>query len=167
MKISLEKIAKFPTSSGVYLMYDSSQKIIYIGKAKNLRQRVRQYFSAGDGRYQIKFLVDKVYDIDFILTDTEKEALLLENTLIKKHKPKYNLNLKDDKTYFSIKIDLKESFPRFVIVRKVAKDGGKYFGPYSSAQKAKDVLKQLQRVFPLRHYPSNRCNFHWISLKSY
>jgi excinuclease ABC subunit C len=153
-----EKIRRFPSSAGVYLMRDADGEIIYIGKARNLRQRVRQYFSAsGDSRYQIKFLVARVADIDIMLTDTEKEALLLENTLIKQHRPRYNLNLKDDKTYFSLRIDPRESFPRFTVIRKISRDGARYFGPYSSAAAAKEVLRQLQRMFPLRHYPLARC----------
>ena len=101
-----EKIQQFPTSPGVYLMRDAAGEIIYVGKARNLRQRVRSYFSAsGDSRYHIKFLMAKVADIEVVLTDTEKEALLLENTLIKQHHPRYNLNLKDDKTYFSLRLD--------------------------------------------------------------
>lgn len=153
-----DKIRLLPASPGVYIMRDASGEIIYIGKARSLRQRVRQYFAAsGDSRYQIKFLVAKVADIDVMLTDTEKEALLLENTLIKQHRPRYNLNLKDDKTYFSLRIDPRETFPRFTIIRKIARDGARYFGPYSSASAAKDVLRQLQRMFPLRHYPLARC----------
>jgi excinuclease UvrABC nuclease subunit len=115
-----EKIRRFPASPGVYIMRDAGGEIIYIGKARSLRQRVRQYFGASvDARYQVKFLVAKVADIDVMLTDTEKEALLLENTLIKQHRPRYNLNLKDDKTYFSLRIDPREQFPRFTIIRKI------------------------------------------------
>jgi len=153
-----DKIRLFPASPGVYIMRDAGGEIIYIGKARSLRQRVRQYFGAStDSRYQVKFLVAKVADIDFMLTDTEKEALLLENTLIKQHRPRYNLNLKDDKTYFSLRIDPREEFPRFTIIRKATRDGARYFGPYASASAAKEVLRQLQRMFPLRHYPLARC----------
>lgn len=153
-----EKLEQMPNSPGVYLMRDAEGDIIYIGKARNLRQRVRQYFSvSGDSRPHIRFLVARISDIEVILTDTEKEALLLENTLIKQHKPRYNLNLKDDKTYFSLRIDLREAFPRFNIIRKVTRDGARYFGPYASATAAKEVLRQLQRMFPLRHYPLTRC----------
>ncbi len=153
-----EKIMQFPTSPGVYLMRDSDNEIIYIGKARSLRQRVRSYFkAAGDSRYQIKFLMAKVTDIDIVLTDTEKEALLLENTLIKQHHPRYNLNLKDDKTYFSLRVDLREEFPRFTIVRKRPRDGALYFGPYSSGSAAREVLRQMIRMFPLRHYPLTTC----------
>ncbi len=157
--MSLEdKIRQLPTSPGVYLMRDAAGTIIYIGKARNLRQRVRTYFGAsGDGRYHVKFLLARVVDIEVLLTDTEKEALLLENTLIKQHRPRYNLDLKDDKTYFSLRLDPAEEFPRFTIVRKIPRDGARYFGPYSSASAAREVLRQIQRMFPLRHYPLKSC----------
>lgn len=153
-----EHIQLFPASPGVYLMRDASGEIIYVGKARNLRQRVRSYFrQSGDSRYHVKFLMAKVVTIDITLTDTEKEALLLENTLIKQHHPRYNLNLKDDKTYFSLRLDPNEEFPRFTIVRKRPHDGARYFGPYSSGSAARDVLRQMIRMFPLRHYPLATC----------
>ncbi|MSN25382.1 MAG: excinuclease ABC subunit UvrC [Geobacter sp.] len=153
-----DKIQQLPTSPGVYLMLDASGTIIYIGKARSLRQRVRSYFGAsGDSRYHVKFLVARVADIEVLLTDTEKEALLLENTLIKQHHPRYNLDLKDDKTYFSLRIDPREEFPRFTLVRKMPRDGARYFGPYSSASAAREVMRQLVRIFPLRHYPLAAC----------
>jgi excinuclease ABC subunit C len=153
-----EKIQQFSTSPGVYLMRDTAGEIIYIGKARNLRQRVRSYFKAsGDTRYHIKFLMAKVADIEVVLTDTEKEALLLENTLIKQYHPRYNMNLKDDKTYFSLRIDPSEEFPRFTVVRKRPNDDARYFGPYSSGSAAREVLRQMIRMFPLRHYPLAAC----------
>ncbi|MBC8018428.1 MAG: excinuclease ABC subunit UvrC [Verrucomicrobia bacterium] len=157
--MSLEdKITQLPPSPGVYLMRDAEGAIIYIGKARSLRQRVRSYFNASaDSRYQVRFLMARVADIEVMLTDTEKEALLLENTLIKQHHPRYNLDLKDDKTYFSLRIDLKEPFPRFGIVRKIPRDNARYFGPYASASAAREVLRQITRMFPLRHYPLKSC----------
>lgn len=153
-----ETLQNLPTSPGVYLMKDADGTIIYVGKARNLRKRVRSYFRAsGDSRYHVSFLVARVDSIETILTDTEKEALLLENTLIKQHHPRYNLNLKDDKTYFSIRLDSNEQFPRFTIIRKPPKDGARYFGPYSSASAAREVLRQIIRLFPLRHYPLKIC----------
>lgn len=153
-----EKIQQFPTSPGVYLMRDLAGEIIYVGKARSLRQRVRSYFNpSGDSRYHVKFLMAKVADIDVVLTDTEKEALLLENTLIKQHHPRYNLNLKDDKTYFSLRIDPHEEFARFTVVRKRPADNARYFGPYSSGAAAREVLRQMIRMFPLRHYPLATC----------
>ncbi len=153
-----EKILQFPASPGVYLMRDVSGKIIYVGKARSLRHRVRSYFNqSGDSRYHVKFLMAKVSDIDIVLTDTEKEALLLENTLIKQHHPRYNLNLKDDKTYFSLRIDPREEYARFTVVRKRPRDGAQYFGPYSSGSAAREVLREMIRMFPLRHYPRATC----------
>lgn len=153
-----EKIETFPASPGVYLMRDAEGQILYVGKAKNLRTRVRAYLNPSrDSRYQIRFLMERVADIEYIVTDTEKEALILENTLIKKHRPRYNINLRDDKTYFSLRMDPSEEFPRLTIIRKVARDGARYFGPYASASAARDVLKQLYRLFPLRHYPLETC----------
>lgn len=157
--MSLEdKIRQLPAAPGVYLMRDANGTIIYIGKARSLRQRVRSYFnSSGDSRHHVRFLVARVSDIEVLLTDTEKEALLLENTLIKQHRPRYNLDLKDDKTYFSLRIDPREEYPRFNLVRKMPRDGARYFGPYSSASAAREVLRQMTRMFPLRHYPLAAC----------
>jgi excinuclease ABC subunit C len=154
--LSMESIKHFPVSSGVYIMKDGAGKIIYVGKALNLKKRVGSYFnSSGDSRYQIRFLMGRVESIDWLVTDTEKEALILENNLIKEHRPRYNLSLRDDKTYFSLRLDPAEEFPRLTIIRKVVRDGARYFGPYSSATAARDVLKELCRLFPLRHYPLN------------
>jgi excinuclease ABC subunit C len=133
-------------------------KVLYVGKARELKKRVRSYFSASrDSRWHIRFLMERVAAIDYIVTDTEKEALILENTLIKQHRPRYNFNLRDDKTYFSLRMDMAEEFPRLTIVRKVPRDGARYFGPYSSAAAAREVLKQLYKLFPLRHYPLESC----------
>lgn len=152
-----EKIRSFPALPGVYRMYAADGTVLYVGKARNLRQRVKSYFGNTDGRPQVRFLMARVAEIGFTVTDTEKEALLLENTLIKQHQPRYNLNLKDDKTFFSLRIDLAERFPRFTVVRKVIRDGARYFGPYVSATAAREVLRQIQRMFPLRHYPLKNC----------
>ena len=157
--MSLEdKLQQLPNAPGVYLMRDAAGEIIYVGKARSLRQRVRSYFgSSSDSRYHVKFLVARVADLEVMITDTEKEALLLENTLIKQHHPRYNLDLKDDKTYFSLRLDLNEAFPRFTIVRKCPHDNARYFGPYASASAAREVLRQITRMFPLRHYPLGSC----------
>ena len=152
-----EKIRRFPALPGVYRMCDAGGTVLYVGKACNLRQRLRNYFGATDSRPQVRFLMSRVVDIEFTVTDTEKEALLLENILIKQHKPRYNLDLKDDKTFFSLRIDLRERFPRFTVVRRISRDGARYFGPYASASAARDVVRQLQRMFPLRHYPLKSC----------
>ncbi|NWF56360.1 MAG: excinuclease ABC subunit UvrC [Syntrophaceae bacterium] len=146
-----EQIQSLPTSPGVYLMKDQAGKVLYIGKAKNLRSRVRTYFGkAGDARLSLRFLMPKVRQVETILTDTEKEALILENTLIKKHKPRHNIDLKDDKTYFSLKFSLQEKFPKLTLVRRVKKDGARYFGPYASSMAVKETLRILRDLFPLR-----------------
>lgn len=156
--IDSEKISHFPSSPGVYIMKDTGETVLYVGKARDLRKRIRSYFAAsGDSRYQIRFLMARVADIQFIVTDTEKEALILENTLIKQYRPKYNFNLRDDKTYFSLRMDMSSEFPRLTIIRKVSRDGARYFGPYSSATDARAVLKHLYKLFPLRHYPMETC----------
>jgi excinuclease ABC subunit C len=156
--IGIENIGSFPASPGVYLMKGEDGAILYVGKARNLKQRVSSYFRrGGDSRYQIRFLMARVATIDFMVTDTEKEALILENTLIKQHRPRYNFNLRDDKTYFSLRMDMAEEFPRLTIVRKVPRDGARYFGPYASASAAREVLKELCKIFPLRHYPLETC----------
>ncbi|MEZ4599908.1 MAG: excinuclease ABC subunit UvrC [Syntrophotaleaceae bacterium] len=151
-------LKKFPVTPGVYLMKDAQGEILYVGKAKQLRNRLRGYFSAaGDGRNHIRFLMNRVSSIDTIVTDTEKEALILENTLIKKYRPRYNINLRDDKTYVSLRLDPREKFPTFQIVRKVRKDGARYFGPFSSAAAVRETLKFIYRIFPLRHHPFETC----------
>jgi len=156
--IALTMVNNFPSSPGVYLMKTSEGSVIYVGKARNLKKRVRSYVGdTNDSRLHIRFMVQMVASVEYIVTDTEKEALILENTLIKQHRPKYNINLRDDKTYFSLRMDMKEPFPRLSIVRKVPSDGARYFGPYSSATSAKEVLKQLYKMFPLRHYPLATC----------
>jgi len=151
-------LKKFPTAPGVYLMKGAQGEVLYVGKAKQLRNRLRGYFSAaGDGRTHIRFLMNRVSDIETIVTDTEKEALILENTLIKKYRPRYNINLRDDKTYVSLRIDLREDFPTFQVVRRVRKDGARYFGPYSSSSAVRETLKLIYRIFPLRHHPLETC----------
>ncbi|MCL4215525.1 MAG: excinuclease ABC subunit UvrC [Candidatus Hydrogenedentes bacterium] len=143
-------VTRIPTAPGCYLMRDEQGTIIYVGKAKNLRARVRSYVNESDERFTVKFLMQRVANIDFLVTTTDKEAVLLENSLIKQHKPRYNLRLKDDKTYVSLKMNLAHDFPRLTVTRKYRKDGSRYFGPYSSAHAVRETLRQLQRVFPLR-----------------
>ncbi len=143
-------LADVSTASGCYIMADEKGKVIYVGKAKNLRSRVRQYINEQDSRYSVKFLMGRVAHIDFLITANEKEALLLENSLIKQFKPRYNVRLKDDKTYLSLRLDPREAYPRITVVRRYKKDGALYFGPYSSAQSVRETVRQIQRVFPLR-----------------
>lgn len=147
-----------PTSTGVYLMKDAAGVVLYVGKAKNLRARLRSYLQAErDTRPQIKFLMERAATIETIVTDTEKEALILENTLIKKHRPRYNIHLRDDKTFVSLRIDLREEFPMLEVVRQVRQDGARYFGPFASSSALRQTLKEIYRIFPLRHYPPARC----------
>ena len=143
-------IRNAPRATGVYLMKDGDDKVLYVGKAKNLRARVRAYFGRTDGRFMIPFLVSRVQEIAFIVTATEKEALILENTLIKEHRPRYNVDFRDDKAYFHIRIDREKPFPRFELVRRPRKDGATYFGPYPSSAAARETLRFLQPLFPLR-----------------
>jgi len=146
-----EQIHDLPTSPGVYLMKDAEGTVLYVGKAKNLRNRVRTYFGkSGDSRYSLRFLMPKVHQVETLLTDTEKEALILENTLIKKYKPRHNINFRDDKNYFSLKFSLNEEYSRLSLVRKVKKDGARYFGPFASSAAVKETLTLLQGIFPLR-----------------
>lgn len=143
-------LARVPTAPGCYLMYDKNDRIMYVGKAANLRARVRSYVHQQDSRHSVRFLMRRVVRIDFLVTTNEKEALLLENSLIKEHKPRYNINLKDDKTYVSVKLNVRHAWPRLTVTRRVQKDGAKYFGPYASAQAVRQTLRELQRIFPLR-----------------
>ncbi len=143
-------ISAVPSSPGCYLMRDAQEAVIYVGKAKNLRARIRSYVNESDSRYTVRFLMGRVAHLDFLVTTTEKEALLLENSLIKHHKPRYNFRLKDDKTYVSVRVNVEHDFPRVTITRKRRKDGARYFGPYASAAAVRDTLRQLQRAFPLR-----------------
>ncbi|MDR4506478.1 MAG: excinuclease ABC subunit UvrC [Candidatus Scalindua sp.] len=161
------KLETIPTGAGVYLMKDSMSKVIYVGKAKNLKNRVRSYFQGTrDERLFIDFLVKRIADIEFVLTDTEKEALILENNLIKHFKPRFNINLRDDKTFVSIKLDLQEKFPYPVVIRQIEDPGplangtGKknkilYFGPYSSSHSVRETLRYINSLFPIRKCSQN------------
>jgi excinuclease ABC subunit C len=148
----LDKVAQFPTSPGVYSFLDASSKVIYVGKAKNLRSRVRSYLreNADDGRMFFPVLVSAVRDASFIATHNEKEALLLENTLIKRERPRFNVRLVDDKTFLSIEITTDEPWPRARLVRRVRKGKGVAFGPYASASAVRETLRLIKRWFPLR-----------------
>ena len=145
-----EQAAKLPTSPGVYQFKSERGTVLYVGKAQNLRSRVRQYVSGGDGRHQIPALVDRASDVEILVTRNVKEALLLENELIKQHKPVFNVRLRDDKQYLALRIDESETWPRVTMVRKFRKDGAQYFGPYTSSVALKSSLSKLRRLFPLR-----------------
>jgi excinuclease ABC subunit C len=143
----LETIA---TDPGVYLLKDKNGKVLYVGKAKSLRSRVRAYFrDGGDGRFQVRFLMRRVRDFDTLVARSEKEALILENNLIKQYKPRYNIRLKDDKSYLSAKMT-NHPWPRITVTRRIVKDGGRYFGPFGSADGLRETIDVIRKVFPLR-----------------
>jgi excinuclease ABC subunit C len=146
------KLKSIPPGPGVYLYKDVAAQTIYVGKAKSLRNRVRTYFQmSADLDVRKDQMLDAIEDVEFIMTDTEGEALALENNLIKQHKPKYNILLRDDKTYPYIKLTINEPFPRAVITRRVRKDGAAYFGPFFPAGLARKSLKLIERYFLIRN----------------
>ncbi len=149
MDIILDKVKRLPHDPGVYIMKDKDENIIYVGKAKDLKKRVSQYFLRKQEHIKVRNMVENVRDFDFYVVNDEVEALALENNLIKKHQPFYNILLKDSKTYAYIKINLKEDFPRFEISRRLNKND-KYFGPYMAGVSAKEVLSILDYAFQLR-----------------
>ena len=156
MKEVLEsKIKLLPKSPGVYVMLDGDGVVIYVGKAKNLKNRVSQYFRNGLKTEKVAVMVQSVDDFYYVLTHTERDALSLENNLIKKYKPKYNILLKDDKSYPYIRVDLKEEFPRFTVVRRIKKDGAKYFGPYMLNLSVSDVLEIIKSAYKIRPCTKN------------
>lgn len=145
-----EKLKLLPENPGVYIMLDGYGNIIYVGKARVLKNRVRQYFHNSPKPEKVMKMVENISDFNYIITDSEIDALALENNLIKKYKPKYNILLKDDKTYPYIKADMREKFPNFYITRKLAKDGCKYFGPFMGGINCRDILDIIQLTFSVR-----------------
>lgn len=153
MPFDVSQLHLFPSQPGVYLMKNTEGKILYVGKAKNLRNRVKQYFFPGrDGRQMVPYLTSQVVSIETIIVSSEKEALILENNLIKKYRPKYNALLKDDKTFFSLMINHKHPWPMIRVVRYKGKppSGNLYFGPYAHGYAARQTLEVLRHLFPLR-----------------
>src|SRR5437660_1647779 len=153
MSSTLEaKLKAIPPGPGVYLYKDAGGQTIYVGKAKSLRNRVRTYFQTSRDLDERKDqMMTAIEDVEFIMTDTEGEALALENNLIKEHKPKYNILLRDDKTYPFIKLTINEPYPRTMITRRVRKDGAAYFGPFFPAGLARKSLKLIERYFLIRN----------------
>lgn len=148
-----KQLEHYPVQPGVYLMKDRAHKVIYVGKAKQIKNRLKQYFSASpDARPMVPYLIEEVAFIDTIVVDSEKEALLLENTLIKKHQPKYNAFLKDDKSYISLMVNHQHRWPMLRLIRYkgIPKEEGQYFGPYTSAFAARQIYELLSTLFPLR-----------------
>ena len=146
-----QKIDRLPTNPGVYLFKDKKGVILYVGKAGNIRHRVSSYFHKPTGKdLKTLAMLEKVTDIDTMVTDTEKEAFILENNLIKIHHPRYNVKLRDDKNYPCLRLSMEEAFPTLTIVRRIKKDGSFYFGPYPSATSLRETLRLIRRLFPIR-----------------
>jgi len=147
-----EQIERLPTGPGVYLMRDAQGTVLYVGKAASLRHRVRSYFtSAQKLTPKIQRLVDRVADIDFYVTGSEQEALILELNLIKRHHPYFNVRLKDDKTFPYLKIEVNKEYPRVFVTRRLEQDGGRYFGPFASARSVRQTLRVIKGIFPFRY----------------
>ena len=146
-----ERVGTLPASPGVYLFKNARGRVLYVGKAQSLRVRVRSYFSAGgDGRPQLPLLVARIADVDVVVTPSVKDALLLENELIKQHRPPFNVKLRDDKQYLALRLDPREPWPRLTGVRRFRDDGAEYFGPYTSSQSMREAVSNLRRFLPLR-----------------
>jgi excinuclease ABC subunit C len=147
-----EKLASLPSEPGVYLMKDAKGHILYVGKARDLKKRVSSYFKKGGSHRDLKtsVLIEKIAGLDTIFTHTEKEALILESNLIKKHHPRYNVILKDDKRYPCLRLDINSLYPNLTVARKLQKDGALYFGPFASARAVRETLKFIHRTFRLR-----------------
>jgi len=150
-----QKLKTLPESSGVYIMKNSDGEIIYVGKAKILKNRVRSYFKSYNHAPKVAAMVSNVDDFEYIITDSEMEAFVLENNLIKEHSPKYNILLKDDKTYPFLKITVNEQYPRIMVTRTVKKDGARYFGPYLSAIVLRDLIELIKEIFKIRSCSKN------------
>ena len=150
-QVIAQKLKLLPDTPGVYRMYDEAGEVIYVGKAVNLKNRVRQYFQNSPKAPKVAAMVSHIVDFEYILTANETEALTLESNLIKSLQPRYNILLKDDKHFPYVRLDVRQDFPRFEVVRRVQKDGARYFGPYLSAINLRDALNMIRDAFPVRH----------------
>jgi excinuclease ABC subunit C len=148
--ISRDRLNSMPRTPGVYLMKDRQGEVIYIGKAKNLRNRLRSYFNNTDDRYSVPFLLERLREIETLVCADERQAIVLENDLIKKHKPRYNVRLKDDRAHLLVRIDMNHPWPRLDLVRKVSDDGAKYIGPFAFSYELRALLDVIKRTIPLR-----------------
>lgn len=152
-----EELEKLPAKPGVYIMKDKDDEIIYVGKAISLKNRVRQYFQKSNNQgSKVRAMVSHIEEFEYIIVKNEVEALILESNLIKKHKPKYNILLRDDKQYPYIKVCLNEEFPRVMKTRRVLKDGAKYFGPYPNATAVNNAIDIIHDIYPVRTCKLNR-----------
>ena len=146
-----EQLKTLPAKPGVYLFIDKEGKVIYVGKAANLSNRVKSYFGAPSSlSNKVQRLVAKIHDFEFVVTNSEQEALILECNMIKRYTPRYNVRLKDNKTFPYLKIDSNEDWPRVYITRQVQKDGARYFGPFASAGSVRRTLRLIKKIFPFR-----------------
>ncbi len=154
MEVIKKKVLEsLPSSPGVYLLKDKKGRSLYIGKAKNLKIRLRSYLTQNigrDQRPQIPYLMQEICELDYFVTQNERDALLLENSLIKQKKPKYNIRLKDDKNYASLRLDPREKFPKLTYTRRVLRDGAMYYGPFASGQALRQTKRLIHKIFPLR-----------------
>ena len=150
MEIPAKQSRLLPDKPGTYLFRDNAGRVIYVGKASSLRNRVRSYFTSKTLPPKIQMMIPKISDIDFIITDSEQEAFILENNLIKKHRPPYNVKLKDDKSYPYLKITLTEEWPRVLLTRHIKNDGSRYFGPYAGTGSLRQIMGTLNKLFPYR-----------------
>jgi excinuclease ABC subunit C len=151
MSVLSEKIRNLPAVPGVYLFKDGLGRVLYVGKAKRLSDRVRSYLAGGqDERYQVPGLMAEAVDLDVVLTESEVEALLLESTLVRQHRPRYNILLKDDKSFPYVKVSVQEEVPRLSVTRQVRNDGARYLGPFADVRRMRRTLRELRRVFPVR-----------------
>ncbi|HQH27064.1 MAG TPA: excinuclease ABC subunit UvrC [Oligoflexia bacterium] len=148
--VSSERLRALPKLPGVYLMKDKRGSVLYVGKAKNLKARIRSYFSKGDSRQSIPYLLAQVQSVETLVTQDERQAILLESDLIKKYKPHYNVRLKDDKAYLLVRLDLNQDWPRLELVRAAREDGARYFGPYAFSYELRTLLEVIKRTVPLR-----------------
>ena len=157
-----EELKKLPGQPGVYIMHDAKDDIIYVGKAISLKNRVRQYFQSSRNKTaKIEQMVSRIARFEYIVTDSELEALVLECNLIKEHRPRYNTMLKDDKTYPYIKVTVSEDFPRILFSRTMKKDKNKYFGPYTSSGAVKDTIDLIHKLYKIPHLQPEPAKRHW------
>ena len=150
MSALAEKVHNLPAVPGVYLFKDASGAVLYVGKALSLQHRVRSYLSGDSGHPRLPELMERATDLDTILTASEAEALLLEATLIRQHRPHYNILLKDDKSFPYVRISVQEEFPRLSVTRRVLNDGARYLGPYTDVKSLRRTLREMRRIFPVR-----------------
>lgn len=150
MSVLSEKVRNLPATPGVYLFKDARGRVLYVGKAKRLSARVRSYLGDESSDPRLRELMGDARDLDVILTDTEVEALLLESTLVRQHRPHYNVVLKDDKSFPYVKVSVQEEFPRLSVTRQVREDGARYFGPFTDVKRLRRTLREVRRIFPVR-----------------